>query len=128
MEFWNVGEEGGEQYAEVIFTSTFINGVDSRVVTSTREDPEYGTMAHFEPSSTPPPDLPNYIVKLRFSGGPNGVFSKEDGTAFGGTKLTPDGSGVSLSRENVSLIAKQFCQCAINFPRWTILSAIAVWG
>jgi hypothetical protein len=92
-EFWNVGEEGGEKYAEGIITSTFVNGVNSRVVVRTRVDPSTGEIfVGYEPSSDTPPDLTNYVLKLRFSGGPNGVFSKEDGTVLQ-TKLTPDGYG-----------------------------------
>lgn len=91
-EFWNVGADSGEQYAEVTVTSTFVNGVGSKVVTRTKEDPQYGTMVGYELSSDTPPDLPNYVMKLRFSGGPNGVFSRPDGTVSP-SKLTPDGLG-----------------------------------
>lgn len=58
-EFWNVGEEGGEKYAEGIMTSTFVNGVNSRVVVSRRVHEDGTIGVSFEPSSDTPPDLPN---------------------------------------------------------------------
>ncbi len=92
IEFWNVGEAGGEKYAEAIYTQTWIPIGNGRIVTEVWFNKALNKTVWHREDSKNPPDIQPKVERLRFSGGTTGTFHQLDGSPTK-LKISSDGSG-----------------------------------
>jgi len=106
LEFWNVGEEGGEKYATATWTQTWIPEGNGEVVTEVLFNKPLNKMVwHREPAKTPPVIEPK-TQTLRFSGGLKGTFTNENGNVTRYKIVSDNNGGLMVTGSNLALFIK----------------------
>jgi hypothetical protein len=103
FEFWNVGSAGGEEYATVIYTQTWIPMNNGRIVSEVEFSKALNKTVWRRKDAPSAPEIPSKVETLRFSGGINGKFSNDNGI-IDKYKIIPDGKGgLQINGTNLAL-------------------------